>query len=165
MLKNDFNGEEETKNELEQVRETVALLTSQCRQLEEANRAWQQYEEMQVDSFRRKIENYLSIDENASFEEISQQTIEQIRRERENFAEQYQMLEKEKEDVRSEYAKNLETMQQAHMNRINQLNEELSSVKDQYDKLNVEKEFLSNELEKRCEHFKEDHVKSTIGLF
>ena len=100
LVKNDFNVEGET-SEIEQLRRTVASLTTQCSQLEEANRAWQQYEQVQLDSFRRKVENYLSIDENASFEEISQQAIEQICREREDFGNQYQMLEKEKEDARS----------------------------------------------------------------
>ena len=42
----------EHEQELQQLRENLALLTTQCAQLDEANRAWQLYQQSQIDTFR-----------------------------------------------------------------------------------------------------------------
>ncbi|CAF1573982.1 unnamed protein product, partial [Rotaria sordida] len=96
----DVNIEEERK-ELELLRETVAFLTTQCTQLNEANSAWQLYQEAQLQNFRSKLLDCLSFDENTSFDMIAQQIVEQISKEREDFNEKYQTLEKVNDILRS----------------------------------------------------------------
>ncbi|CAF4573482.1 unnamed protein product, partial [Rotaria magnacalcarata] len=85
--------------ELGQLRETVALLTAQCAQLDEANRAWQQYHQTQVQDFRSKLGDYLSLNENISLDYAAELIIEQISKEREAFNEKYETLEKVKENL------------------------------------------------------------------
>jgi hypothetical protein len=87
--------------EVEQLRENVTILTAQCAQLDEANRSWQQYQQTQLESFRTKLLDYLPLDENISLNDIVQQIIEQIIKERESFSEKYAELEKANDDLRS----------------------------------------------------------------
>ncbi len=95
------NHVEPEAEELRQLREKVAFLTSQCAQLEEANRAWQQYQQTVADNFRSKLVDYLPIDENMSLDQIPQQIVDQITKEREDFNEQFQAMEKDNQDLRS----------------------------------------------------------------
>jgi t-SNARE complex subunit (syntaxin) len=85
----------------DQLQESVAVLTAQCAQLDAANRAWQQYQETQANSFRSKLQDFLPIDENVSFDEIPQQLIDQIVKEREDVNERFQAIEKANEELRS----------------------------------------------------------------
>jgi DNA anti-recombination protein RmuC len=94
------DGEQEV-DELRQLRESVIILTAQCAQLDEANRAWQQYHQTQLDSFRNKLVDQLPIDENRSLDEIGQQIIDQMNKEREHFSEKCAELEKANVDLRS----------------------------------------------------------------
>ena len=87
--------------EVRQLRESVTILTAQCAQLDEANRAWQQYHQTQLDSFRNKLVDQLSIDENTSLDEIAQQIIDQMNKEREDSKEPHQEIEKTNEALRS----------------------------------------------------------------
>jgi hypothetical protein len=91
---------EQRSEEVRQLRESVSILTAQCAQLDEANRAWQQYHQTECDNFRNKLLNYLSIDHNASLDEIAQQIIDQATKERESFNERYRTLEKTDDDLR-----------------------------------------------------------------
>ena len=77
-------NESDTDNEL---RQNLAVLTAQCAQLDEANRAWQQYQQTQLENFRNKLQDYLSFDENISFDQIAQLIIDQIDKERKDFNE------------------------------------------------------------------------------
>ena len=91
---------EQEGEELRQLQESVTILTAQCAQLDEANRAWQQYHQTQLDSFRNKLVDQLPIDENTSLDEIGQQIIDQMNKEREDSSERYRKLEKTYEDLR-----------------------------------------------------------------
>jgi len=92
---------EQDVEELEQLRENVVALTAQCAQLDEANRAWQLYQQTQLDNFKTKLHDYLPIDENTSFDEIAQQIADQVTKERDDFNESYQALERANNDLRS----------------------------------------------------------------
>jgi hypothetical protein len=87
--------------ELRQLRESVIILTAQCAQLDEANRAWQQYHQTQLDSFRNKLVDQLPIDENTSLDEIALQIIDQMNKEREDSNERHQEIEKTNEALHS----------------------------------------------------------------
>ena len=94
---------EQEGEELRQLRESVIVLTAQCAQLDEANRAWQQYHQTQLDSFRNKLVDQLPIDENTSLDEIAQQIVDQMNKEREDSNERYQEIEKTNEALRFRY--------------------------------------------------------------
>jgi hypothetical protein len=87
--------------ELQQLRENFAVLTSQYAQLNDANRAWQGFHQSQLDNFRTKVQDCIQLDEDLSFDEIAQQIVDQITKEREDFAEQYEALEKTNNDLQS----------------------------------------------------------------
>jgi len=91
---------EQDVEELQQLRENVAALTAQCAQLDEANRAWQLYHQTQLNNFQTKLHDYLLIDENTSFDEIAQQIGDQVTKERDDFSEKYQALERANNDLR-----------------------------------------------------------------
>jgi hypothetical protein len=92
---------EQDAKELQQLRESVARLTNQCARLDEANRGWQQYQRTQSDNFRTKLHDYLPMDENTPLDQIAQQIVDQIAKEREDFNERFQAIEKENDDLRS----------------------------------------------------------------
>ncbi|CAF5166899.1 unnamed protein product, partial [Rotaria magnacalcarata] len=78
--------------EIRQLRQTLVLVTSQ---LDETNRAWQQYQQTQLNILRNQFEHCLSIDFDNSFDDIAQQIADQVTREREEFNEKCQTLEKQ----------------------------------------------------------------------
>ncbi|CAF0778122.1 unnamed protein product [Rotaria sordida] len=149
---------EEERKDLEQLQETVAFLTTQCAQLDEANRAWQQYQEAQLQNFRSKLHDYFSIDENTSFDMIAQQIVEQISKEREDFNERYQAIEKADVLLHPELTNNFESVEESYRNTINELNQELLAVKTQCEHLDAEKQLLSNELEKRSAQVNQEQI-------
>ncbi len=87
--------------ELRQLRENVVVLTAQCAQLDVANRAWQQYHQTQSDDFRRKLHDYLPIDENISLDEMAQQIVNHLNQERHDFSGRDGDLEKQNDELRS----------------------------------------------------------------
>jgi hypothetical protein len=91
----------EHEQELRQLRENFTALTAQYAQLDEANRAWQLYHESQLDTFRHKLHDYFPIEENASFEDIAQQIVNQITKEKEEFTERNSELQKANNDLQS----------------------------------------------------------------
>ncbi len=93
------NVEQETE-EIRQLRDNVVALTARCAQLDEANRSWQQYQQTQSDNFRAKLADYLPIDENTPFDQIAQQIIDHIVKEKEEFNERFQAIEKANDDLR-----------------------------------------------------------------
>src|SRR5579863_4444060 len=103
---------EHESEELQQLRENVVALTTQCAQLDAANRAWQQYQQTQLDNFKTKLQDYLPDDENTSFDEIAQQIVDQITKEREDFSETYQTLERANNDLRSD--DNMESIRESY---------------------------------------------------
>jgi predicted RNase H-like nuclease (RuvC/YqgF family) len=79
-------------------------LTTQCAQLDEANRAWQQFHQTQLDSFRNKLQNSLPIDNSLSLDDIAQHIVthlDQQQNEHENLIQQLQTSEKLNNVLRS----------------------------------------------------------------
>lgn len=92
------------EDELHHLREDLAALTTQCGQLDEANRAWQQYHQTQLDSFRDRLQNSLPIENNLSLDDIAQNIVahlDQQQNEYENLMQQLQNSEKHNHDLRS----------------------------------------------------------------
>ncbi len=147
---------EQNVEEVQQLRENVAALTAQCAQLDEANRAWQLYQQTQVDNFRSKLHDCLSIDNNASLDEIAQQIVDQVTRERED------SREKTDNDLQSD--ENLESIRQSYMNTVKELNQELLALKEAFNQLDNEKQVLVSELEKRSIEGDAHKVKRTTGM-
>lgn len=87
--------------EVEQLRESVASLTAQCAQLDEANRAWQLYHQTQADIFRTQLQEHLAIDESTPFDRIPDVIIDQMIRDRDAGDEKYRLSEKANNDFRS----------------------------------------------------------------
>ncbi len=48
----------------------LALLQSQCTQLDSANRAWQTFYDNQIDLLKTKFREYIQFDDNLNFEQI-----------------------------------------------------------------------------------------------
>ncbi len=48
----------------------LALLQSQCTQLDNANRAWQTFYDNQIDLLKTKFQDYIQFDDNLNFEQI-----------------------------------------------------------------------------------------------
>ncbi|CAM4859045.1 unnamed protein product [Rotaria socialis] len=148
--------------ELGELRETVALLTAQCTQLDEANRAWQQYHETQLDTFKNTLQEHLPMNDIFTLDQAAQQILNQIISERQDFNQQYQALEKQNEDLRSESGTNWETIKESYVNAIEDLNQELVIMKSQCEQLDVDKQRLSDELERRTTEFDRDHSRQNI---
>ncbi|CAF4477372.1 unnamed protein product, partial [Rotaria magnacalcarata] len=148
--------------ELGQLRETVALLTAQCAQLDEANRAWQQYHQTQVQDFRSKLGDYFSLNENISLDYAAELIIEQISKEREAFNEKYETLEKVKENLELKSGTNLEAIKESYVNTIDEVNEELAVIKSRCEQLDAEKQRLSDELERRTTEFDRDRSRQNV---
>ncbi|CAF2108518.1 unnamed protein product, partial [Rotaria magnacalcarata] len=137
-------------NECQQLREIVASLTAQCAQLGEANQAWQMYQHTQFQEFRNKLQDYLSVDDNASFDTVAQQIIDKISREREDFHNKYEALVKEFDALRTDMT--VPAVQQSEMNTVNEFNDELTVIKEAYEKLYAEKQLLMDQIESFSVH-------------
>jgi hypothetical protein len=68
----------EGDEEIQQLRTNLSNLTAQCAQLDEANRAWQQFHENQLGIFRNKLQDWILLDENSTLEQIAQQIVIQL---------------------------------------------------------------------------------------
>ncbi|CAM4851078.1 unnamed protein product, partial [Rotaria magnacalcarata] len=97
---------EQDNEELLQLRENFAILTSQYAQLSESNRAWQEFHQSQVNDFRTKIQDCIQIDGDLSFDAIVQKLVNEITAEREYSNERYQALERVYNDLQSESVQN-----------------------------------------------------------
>ncbi|CAF3408658.1 unnamed protein product, partial [Rotaria sp. Silwood2] len=70
--------ENQRDDELQQLKEHIAILTTQCAQFDEANRAWQQFQQAQLDNFRNKFKHILLIDNNLSIDQIAQLLVDYL---------------------------------------------------------------------------------------
>ena len=70
-------------------------------QLDQANQAWQQYQQTQFENFRHILENHFTFDDILTFDQAAQEILQQINKQKANFDEQYQRLEKQNDDLRS----------------------------------------------------------------
>jgi SMC interacting uncharacterized protein involved in chromosome segregation len=95
-------------------------------------------------------------------DEIAQQIADQVTREREDFNEKYQTLERTNNEIRS--SDNAESVRQSYMNTVNALNQELVAMKEAYDQVDREKQSLISELEKRPAGVDQDQVTRTAGM-
>ncbi|CAF5207416.1 unnamed protein product, partial [Rotaria magnacalcarata] len=145
--------------EIRQLRQTLVLLTSQ---LDETNRAWQQYQQTQLNILRNQFQHCLSIDFDNSFDDIAQQIGDQVIREREEFNEKCQTLEKQNEDLRSEFTNNIESIRESYVNTVNELNQELLVMKKQCGECDIQNQLLTDELEKRPVRNNEESVEPNI---
>ena len=94
----------EYEEERRQLQENHATITIKCAQLDEANRAWQLFQQAQLDNFRDKLQNSLPIEDNFSFDQIAQFIVghlNQITNDRDNLLQQLQASEKLNNDLRS----------------------------------------------------------------
>lgn len=66
------------EDEVQQLRTNVTNLTAQVAQLDEANHAWQQFHQNQLEIFRNKLQNWILLDENSTLEQIAQQILLQL---------------------------------------------------------------------------------------
>jgi chromosome segregation ATPase len=64
--------------EIQQLRTNLSNLTAQCAQLDEANRAWQQFHQNQLEIFRNKLQDWILLDENSTLEQLAQQIVIQL---------------------------------------------------------------------------------------
>ncbi|CAF0953552.1 unnamed protein product [Adineta ricciae] len=62
----------------DELRKNLAVLTNQCAQLEEANRAWQQFQRSQLESFRLKLQHRFPLEDKISFDEIAEIIVDQV---------------------------------------------------------------------------------------
>ncbi|UJR33572.1 hypothetical protein I4U23_021010 [Adineta vaga] len=150
---------EKNREELHELKDSFDLLSNRCVQLEEANRAWQSYQQNQIDSFRAKLVDYVPIDENGSFEQMAQTISDFILKERADSSFRYAEVEQANNEVRSESATNLETIKQSYVNTVDELNKELLSIKEQCKQLTIEKEDLNQQLQKQSIDFSQEQNK------
>jgi chromosome segregation ATPase len=116
-----------------------------------------------LDNFRTKLHDYVAVDETVSLDDIAQQIVDQATREREDFNERYQALERANNDLQSRA--NTESIQQFYMNTVNELNQELLAMKEAYNELDTEKQVLANELEKQSAEMRAAQARQTFGMF
>ena len=101
--------------------------------------ALQENQQSPVDLLRSQLDNCFSFDSNGSFDEILQQIVDQVTREREDFDEKYQALVKENADV--------ESLRESLTSKVNALNDELVMMKEAYDRLDQENQVMKNEVD------------------
>ncbi|CAF4574639.1 unnamed protein product, partial [Rotaria magnacalcarata] len=97
-----------------------------------------------------------------TLDQAAQQILNQIINERQDFNEQYEALEKQNEDLRSESTTNLDTIKDSYANTIDELNEELVVTKSRCEQLDAEKQRLSDELERRTTEFDRDRSRQNV---
>ena len=101
--------------EMRQLRADLAAASTHCSQLEEANRAWQQYQHDQVEAFRRRLQPEvpaLEQTENASLDSMAQQILNQLNElhvERGNLRRQMNFLEEEVQAQKQKLGKTFST--------------------------------------------------------
>ncbi|CAF4777705.1 unnamed protein product, partial [Rotaria sp. Silwood2] len=86
----------------------------------------------------------------------------QLSKEREDFNEQYQAIEKENDNLRSESISNLATVEETYRNTLHDLNQKLLAMEKRCEELDAEKQVMSDELDKRSVEIDQDQSKQTI---
>ncbi|CAF3671069.1 unnamed protein product [Adineta steineri] len=135
----------EYQQEIQQLKDNIALLTTQHAQLDEANRAWQLYHQTQLNDFRNIVRDHVTTDDSSTLDQLAQQIIDQIIKEKQDFSQQYQTLQQQNEDLRSESATNLDAIKQSYMNTITELNQQLLAIKEKTQQ--TQKDILQKHLE------------------
>ncbi|CAF1419944.1 unnamed protein product, partial [Adineta steineri] len=109
----------------DKLRQDMKILANQCAQLDEANRAWQQFQQNQLESFRNKLQYSLPIDNNSnSFDEIAQLIVDHIKQlvnERDTLIHNnIQTTEKLHNDFESEPINNINIQRQEYIHSIHE---------------------------------------------
>ena len=65
------------------------------RELDDTRRAWQEYQQTQIEMVRREMDQCLSLDFDRSMDDIVRQIVDQIMKERDEFGERYRDLQEE----------------------------------------------------------------------
>ena len=86
---------------MEELQEKITSLTAQCAQLDQTNRAWQSYQQAQLDNLRNKLMHHIPVDENMSLDEIAQQLVDHITKEQQDVDERFQEIERANDELRS----------------------------------------------------------------
>lgn len=131
------------------------MLTTQCSQLDEANHAWQAYQQAQLDALRTKLIEYVPLEENSSLDAIGQQIVHELTQEREDFNGRSQAILRANDE--------LETTKQSYMTSVDQLNRELVEMKEAYDQLFTQNQNLLDELQKQSIAAAQSQMKPTTG--
>ncbi|CAF5229220.1 unnamed protein product, partial [Rotaria magnacalcarata] len=79
--------------------------------------------------------------------------------------EKCQTLEKQNEDLRSEFTNNIESIRESYVNTVNELNQELLVMKKQCEECDIQNQLLTDELEKRPLRSNEESVEPNIGIY
>ncbi|CAF0830686.1 unnamed protein product [Adineta ricciae] len=153
------NDDRETE-EIEQLKLDVTRLTLQCAQLDEANRAWQQFHQNQLELLRERFQGWFQIDPNSSFEQIIQQIFVHLNQPRldqqstlqnENLSDSYALIDSLQKQL-SDYQNNESILVQ----NLEQLNQKLLDVYKQCEEfrelnsqLILSKQQVDKELEER----------------
>lgn len=93
-----FQRVDTSKDEIQQLRDELTAASAHCSQLEEANRAWQQYQADQIESFRRNLQDKIPMfdeNENPSLDLIAQQVVhhlDQLNHQRDELLQQNDIL-------------------------------------------------------------------------
>ena len=124
-----------------ELRDKIDMLTTQCAELDKANRAWQQYQLAQIDQFRNTLRDYLPLEENVSFDQAAQLIVDQLIKERDEL----KALEKTNEELQLESATNLDTIKESYINTVNELTQELSVIKEEVGQVNERYQELEKE--------------------
>lgn len=98
----DVNREQE--EELSRVRENLTILTAQCARLDEANRAWQQYHQNELDNFREKLRKDLPMDDSLSLDDAAHSIVahlDQVKNEQNRLRQQLQTSEQLNQELHS----------------------------------------------------------------
>ena len=154
---------DQNAEEIRQLRESVTALTAQCAQLDEANHAWQLYQQKQADDFRNKLQDCLPLEDDASFVDMAQQIAHQMVQERKDFSEKYQALERANNELQSDQY--LQSVRQPCVNTIDELNQELSTIKEAYDQLDQQNKILNDQLEQQALQIPPQTSTRTFGIF
>lgn len=92
------------QEEVRQLRENLMALTAQCAQLDEANRAWQQYHQNELDSFKEKLRQNLPIADGLSLDDAAHSIVahlDQVKDEQNRLRQQLQTSEQFTQELRT----------------------------------------------------------------
>ncbi|CAF5118178.1 unnamed protein product, partial [Rotaria sp. Silwood1] len=144
------------EEELRQLRTDLTASSAHCLQLEEANRAWQQFHQNQLELFRHKLQDSIPLDDNFTLEQIAQQIFIHL-----------QQLQNNKDNTNQ-----LETRQQLHC-VSHYANSTIDSVQQQLTKSQLNESILSENLEQlnqklldvyqECEEFREHNAQLILS--
>lgn len=64
----------------QQTQENFLFLQNQCAQLDNANRAWQQFYDNQLDFLREQLKDHIHFEEDSDFNQIIQNVVAQLKK-------------------------------------------------------------------------------------